>query len=66
MNQKNLAKLKNYMKNLREILHYWSHKIVEKYAPLSGIGRFSAIATYRAGCRGLIKDPRIAKFQLSK
>ena len=34
MNQKNLAKLKNYMKNLHEILHYWSHKIVEKYAPL--------------------------------
>ena len=31
MNQKNLAILKNYMKN------YWPHKIVEKYAPLSWI-----------------------------
>ena len=35
--------IKDYMKN------YWSHKIVEKYAPLSWTGRFSAITTYQTG-----------------
>ena len=33
--------IKNYAKN------YWSHNIVEKYAPLSWIGRFPAITTYQ-------------------
>ena len=35
--------IKDYMKN------YWSHKIVEKYAPLSWTGRFSAITKYQIG-----------------
>ena len=43
--------------------NYWFHEITEKYAPLSWIGRFSAITTYQVGWKEPIKDPRIAKLQ---